>query len=74
MAKFRGSIVVEIDRCKGCELCKFACPVNVIEMTSEVNSKGYNYAYMVQPELCIGCADCAIVCPDGVITVYRTKI
>lgn len=74
MAKVRGSIVVDIDRCKGCELCKFACPVHIIEMTSEVNSMGYNYAYLAQPELCIGCADCAIVCPDGVITVYRKKI
>ncbi|MBR3399998.1 MAG: 4Fe-4S binding protein, partial [Prevotella sp.] len=26
MAKFRGAIVVNTDRCKGCALCAVACP------------------------------------------------
>jgi 2-oxoglutarate ferredoxin oxidoreductase subunit delta len=74
MAKVRGSIVVNIEICKGCEICMVSCPVEAIAMAKEVNSKGYNYAYFAKPELCIGCADCAIVCPDAVITVYRKKI
>lgn len=74
MAKFKGAIVVDIDRCKGCEVCIGACPEDVIGMASEVNIKGYHYAYMVNPEACIGCANCAVVCPDGVITVYRKRL
>lgn len=74
MAKFKGAIVVDIDRCKGCEVCIGACPEDVIGMASEVNIKGYPYAYMVNPEACIGCANCAVVCPDGVITVYRKRL
>ncbi|MBO4498913.1 MAG: 4Fe-4S dicluster domain-containing protein [Bacteroidaceae bacterium] len=74
MAKFQGAIVVENERCKGCELCVSTCSQQVIGMSTAVNSKGYHYAYMVQPELCIGCTNCGIICPDGVISVYRAKI
>jgi 2-oxoglutarate ferredoxin oxidoreductase subunit delta len=74
MAKFKGAIVVDIDRCKGCEVCVGACPHGVIGMANEVNIKGYKYAYMATPESCVGCANCAVVCPDGVITVYRKKL
>jgi len=74
MAKVRGAIVVDKERCKGCELCVVNCPTNVIDMSREVNSKGYHIAYMENPEACIGCANCAIVCPDGVISVYKVKV
>ena len=47
---------------------------SVILLAKEVNGKGYNYAYMENPEACIGCSNCAIVCPDGVISVYKVKI
>jgi 2-oxoglutarate ferredoxin oxidoreductase subunit delta len=73
MAKARGAIVVDIERCKGCEVCVVNCPTNVIAMSDQVNGKGYNYAYMAHPDECTGCTNCAIVCPDGVITVYRLK-
>lgn len=73
MAKFKGSIVVDRERCKGCEVCLAACPTGVIQMTREVNAKGFHIAYMENPDACIGCANCAIVCPDGVITVYKKR-
>lgn len=74
MAKVVGAIVVAADVCKGCELCVGSCPQNIIGMTSDVNIKGYHYAYMVNPAECTGCANCGIVCPDAAITVYRKKI
>ncbi len=74
MAKIKGAIVVDIEHCKGCEVCIDACPTQVIEMHEQVNGKGYHYAYMAQPDACTGCTNCAIVCPDGVITVYRKKM
>jgi 2-oxoglutarate ferredoxin oxidoreductase subunit delta len=73
MAKLKGAIVINIERCKGCEVCTVVCPESVIGMNTGVNSKGYHFA-MVTNENCTGCANCAVVCPDGVITVYRTKI
>jgi 2-oxoglutarate ferredoxin oxidoreductase subunit delta len=74
MAKVKGAIVVDVQKCKGCGVCIPACPSQVIELAKEVNGKGYHYAYMEQPDECIGCANCAIVCPDGVITVYKVKL
>jgi 2-oxoglutarate ferredoxin oxidoreductase subunit delta len=74
MAKVKGRIVVDVERCKGCSVCVGSCPTEVIDLAEEVNSKGYHYAYMANANACIGCTNCAVVCPDGVITVYRMKV
>ena len=73
MAKMRGVIVVDIERCKGGNLCTIACPLHLVKLSSTVNHKGYNYAEQTNWEQCNGCTSCAIVCPDGCITVYRKK-
>jgi len=73
MAKVKGTIVVDTERCKGCEICVISCPTHVIAMSKEVNGKGYHFAYLENEEGCTGCTNCGIVCPDGVITVYRKK-
>lgn len=74
MAKKRGTVVVNTERCKGCNLCVVACPTNVLDLQAkEVNNRGYHFAYMKQSEECIGCAACGSVCPDGCIDVYRSK-
>ena len=73
MAKIKGTIVVDTERCKGCAVCVESCPQQVIDLHREVNSKGYNYLYMKNPDACTGCANCAIVCPDSCITVYRQR-
>jgi 2-oxoglutarate ferredoxin oxidoreductase subunit delta len=73
MAKAQGAIEVDIEKCKGCELCVVSCPTDVIRLTKNVNAKGYHFAYMEYPEKCIGCSNCAVVCPDGVISVFKIK-
>ncbi len=73
MAKVRGAIVVDTERCKGCNLCVVACPTSVIELNVTVNGKGYNPAYPARHDACTGCMNCATVCPDMCITVYRLK-
>lgn len=75
MAKFIGYVVVDKDRCKGCDLCVVSCPTDVLELEPcEVNDRGYHYVYMKDPDACIGCANCGYVCPDACLTVYKKRV
>ncbi|MDA3866361.1 MAG: 4Fe-4S binding protein [Salinivirgaceae bacterium] len=74
MAKVKGAVVVDIEKCKGCNLCVVECPTDTLALSPNVNGKGYNYAYMESPDACIGCSNCGLVCPDSVITVYKVKL
>ncbi|MGL4909396.1 MAG: 4Fe-4S dicluster domain-containing protein [Bacteroidales bacterium] len=74
MAKIKGAIVVNTEKCKGCSVCVVNCPTKVIALSPEVNSKGYHYAFMQSPDACTGCTSCALVCPDSVISVYKIKV
>ena len=74
MAKCRGAIVVDIEKCKGCDLCVVACPFDVLDLSKDANNKGYNFSFMKNPESCTGCTACAEVCPDACITVYKIKV
>ena len=73
MAKIKGTIVVDKERCKGCGVCVASCPGDVLKLSAEVNGKGYPVAMMANPDARNGCASCAVICPDSVITVYRQK-
>ena len=70
MTAIRGTIQVDIDTCKGCELCIEACPQESLQLSESLNGQGYHYAVLIRDN-CTGCENCAIVCPDAVITVYR---
>ncbi|MGM0435569.1 MAG: 4Fe-4S dicluster domain-containing protein [Bacillota bacterium] len=70
--KAKGRIIIEQDKCKGCDLCTHYCPVNILELdTSTTNALGYTPLKVTDPDKCIACSFCAMMCPDGVITVER---
>ena len=65
----RGTVVLEAERCKGCELCVPACPPKVLRMSERRNAIGARL-----PELlagCTGCGACLLVCPDFCFEVYK---
>ncbi|MBK7435176.1 MAG: 4Fe-4S dicluster domain-containing protein [Chitinophagaceae bacterium] len=69
--KVKGKVEIDIQKCKGCELCTAACKEQALSLSEGINIKGYRYI-IANNEVCTGCVNCALVCPDAVITVYRT--
>jgi len=68
----RGTVLIDIERCKGCELCIPACRPGVLSMSQQTNSTGYQY-----PELsegCTACDACHEVCPDFVFSVLKFDV
>lgn len=73
MAKVTGTVVIDVELCKGCELCIVTCPEETLGLADSINKVGYRYAQQINDN-CTGCSNCALVCPDAVITVYRKII
>jgi len=63
------NILIDRERCKGCELCVKACPQQILGMSKELNAQSYFFATVVEPKRCIGCRVCCITCPDVAITM-----
>ncbi len=64
---------LEVDLCKGCGLCVNVCPKKVLEISKDVNVKGYFAAYQARPDDCIKCAICCTMCPDVAITITEVE-
>jgi len=69
--KVKGRVEIDIQKCKGCELCINSCKEHALSLSDTINIKGYRYI-IANNDACNGCVNCALVCPDAVITVYRT--
>ncbi len=71
MANARGLVAVNVEECKGCNLCVVACPVDVLHLANNFNTHGYSPAEY-DGEGCTGCGICFYACPEpGAITVYK---
>ena len=66
-------VVIDVERCKGCELCVHYCPPKVLAMSPALNTLGFYSVMLIDEERCTSCAACAIVCPDMAITVYKAE-
>ena len=70
MTLTRGTVVIDTEACKGCDLCIDACPPRVLEMTTLTrNSRGYRFPVLMPG--CTGCRACAQICPDFCFQVYK---
>ncbi len=55
-------VVVDAEKCEGCEECIEVCPVDVFEMEAEKSVP-------VNAEECLGCESCVEVCDTEAITI-----
>jgi len=55
-------VVVDADKCEGCEECVEVCPVDVYEMQD-------GKSVVIAEEECLGCESCVEVCDQEAITV-----
>lgn len=59
----KGTIHIQTEWCKGCELCIDYCPTKVLALSTEFNAKGYHYPVVVDDN-CISCQGCFTICPE----------
>ena len=64
-------VVIDKERCKGCELCISVCPLKLLVMSEDLNSAGYHSAVFMDNEKCTSCTLCGTMCPDVAITIYK---
>ena len=55
-------VVVDPDKCEGCEECVEVCPADVFEMQDDKSVP-------VNAEECLGCESCIEVCDQEAVTV-----
>lgn len=66
-------LITHIESCKSCKYCVENCPKGALEISSDINSKGYP-AVRVDHDKCIACGICYNVCPDYVFEISVMEV
>lgn len=65
--KKKFDVVIITERCKGCGLCVKYCTTGTLEMSKQINEKGYFVPFVKNIDKCKGCDQCSKYCPDFAI-------
>lgn len=57
-------VLLDWEKCNGCESCVEVCPVEVYEM-------GEGVSQVMRPEECLGCESCIEVCDQDCIQIIE---
>ncbi len=69
-----GKVIIDRDKCKGCSYCTEFCPRDALEMSKEINAKGYTLAVVADETRCLACGLCEVICPEFAIKVEGKTI
>lgn len=64
-------LIIDINRCKGCELCIGVCSRHILSMASGLNPSGVHFPQISSDHECSGCRYCAILCPEAAIEIEK---
>jgi NAD-dependent dihydropyrimidine dehydrogenase PreA subunit len=64
MAKREGTVLVDPECCKGCQLCVVACPTKSLRMGGARNRLGHIPVEFLPGTGCTGCGVCFYACPE----------
>ena len=67
-------IKVITEQCDGCQLCVEFCPVDVLSIGQEFNSRMLHYAIITDIDACTGCKQCERICPSVSIYVLEKDL
>ncbi len=72
-------LIIDEDRCKGCNICTTVCPYNIFQEGNHLNKRGIIIPVLDRPERCTNCrlqklygrqlcGVCQLICPDQAIS------
>ena len=64
-------IRIDGELCKGCDICVYVCPKNVLKISDSSTDKGTHIPEIQNPDECNGCLACELHCPDFAIYVLK---
>lgn len=64
-------IIIDDPMCKGCDICIYCCPKNILVASEEVNARGYFTPRVTDAAECTGCLQCELLCPDFAIFIIE---
>ncbi|MGB9682607.1 MAG: 4Fe-4S dicluster domain-containing protein [bacterium] len=71
--KYKYTVIVDTQRCKGCGICLNFCPREVFEFETYLNEGGH-HPVRANSDKCIGCRACVIMCPDIALELVKEEI
>lgn len=76
--KQRWDVLVNMERCKGCDFCVKACPFHLLALGKEINSKAYLFIVFKDSEdirrVCNACNACTLMCPEAALEILPKQL